>query len=266
MDDEQTKLWNGPSGRAWVEAQDLLDAMFEPFEKVLVEAVVARNGKRVLDVGCGTGSVALAIARTGARTTGVDISRPMLDFARSRAGDAATFIEADAQTHRFEAASFDTFVSRFGVMFFDDPVRAFSNLRGAATADAQMRFVVWRGSDDNPFMTTAERAAAPLLELPARRPGPGQFAFGDPAHVRKILEESGWRGIDLEPLDLTCHFPETALADYLTRLGPFGHAIRDVEEPTRSQIIETVGKAFDPYIHGSDVQYTAACWMISAHA
>ena len=131
-------LWNGPAGRAWVEAQELLDQVFKPFEDLLVEAVCAGSGGRVLDVGCGTGSTTLAVARLlGAkgRCIGIDISEPMIAAARARAereGTPASFIRANAQSHAFEPASFDMIISRFGVMFFDDSVRAFANLRRAA--------------------------------------------------------------------------------------------------------------------------------------
>ena len=109
-DDEQTTLWNGPAGRAWVETQELLDQMFKPFEDLLVEAVSAGSGGRVLDVGCGTGSTTLAVARRlGAkgRCIGIDISDPMIAAARARAereGTPASFIRANAQTHAFEPA------------------------------------------------------------------------------------------------------------------------------------------------------------------
>ena len=176
-----------PAGRAWVEMQDVLDQMFKPFEDLLVEAVSAGTA-----AACSTSAAARAAPRSPSRggsarrgsCIGIDISEPMIAAARARAereGTPASFICADAQTHAFEPASFDMIISRFGVMFFDDSVRAFANLRRAATDDAELRFVAWRSAAENPFMTTAERAAAPLLpNLPARRPdAPGQFAFAD---------------------------------------------------------------------------------------
>ena len=273
-DDEQTRLWNGLAGRAWVEAQELLDQMFKPFEDLLVEAVSADSGGRVLDVGCGTGSTTLAVARRlGAkgRFIGIDISDPMLAAAQARAereGTPASFIRANAQLHAFEPASFDMIISRFGVMFFDDPVRAFANLRRAARRDAGLRFVAWRSAAENPFMTTAERAAAPLLpNLPARRPeAPGQFAFADPRRVHSILEGSGWGDIDLQPLDVACTLPEKELVRYLSRLGPVGLLLQEADDRTRTQVIETVRAAFEPYVHGAEVRFTAACWMVSARA
>jgi SAM-dependent methyltransferase len=163
---DQTTLWNGVAGCAWVELQGSLDRIFQPFEDLLSEAVSLKRGGPVLDVGCGTGSTTVAVARlleAKARCIGIDISEPMLTAARARAEREripASFICANAQTHEFETASFDLIISRFGVMFFDDPIRAFANLRRAATDGADLRFIAWRNAAENPFMTTAERAAA----------------------------------------------------------------------------------------------------------
>jgi ubiquinone/menaquinone biosynthesis C-methylase UbiE len=273
-DDEQEKLWNGVAGRGWVEAQELLDRLFKPFERLLVEAVSARSASRVLDVGCGTGSTTLAVARllgANGRCTGIDISDPMLAAARARAereGAPASFVRANAQTHAFEPASFDMIISRFGVMFFDDSVRAFVNLRRAVRDDAGLRFIAWRSAAENPFMTTAERAAAPLLpNLPARRPdAPGQFAFADQQRVHRILEQSGWAGIDIRPIDVACTLPEKELVRKVSRLGPLGRVLHETDARTRKEILEAVRAAFDPYVHDADVRFTAACWMVSARA
>lgn len=271
-DGEQSTLWNGVAGHAWVELQALLDELFKPFETMLVEAVVAASSSRVLDVGCGTGGTALAIARRLAARgccSGIDISAPMLAAARTRATRedlAAEFICADAQDHAFEPASFDMIVSRFGVMFFSDPIKAFANLRRAASDAAALRCVTWRGATENPFMTTAERAAAPLLpDIPAREPGgPGQFAFAEPRRVTDILERSGWADIHLEPLDVPCAFPETQLVPYFTQLGPLGRVFPQAGAQTRRQIIDKVRAAFAPYVSGGEVRFEAACWRVAA--
>lgn len=273
-EDEQAKLWNGPAGRAWVDEQELLDQIFTPFQHRLMEAVSARGPHDVLDVGCGTGSTTLAIARVlgaSGRCAGIDISQPMIAAARARGEREeahASFICASAQTYPFERGSFDMIVSRFGVMFFDDPVAAFANLRHAARKDGRLHFIAWRSAAENPFMTTAERAAAPLLSnLPPRRPdAPGQFAFGDSDRVRSILEASGWSGITIRSTDVDCSLPETDLVPYLNRLGPVGMALQEADEETRAEVIARVRPAFDSYVHGSDVRFTAACWTVDAHA
>jgi len=271
---EQSARWNGTAGNAWVDMQELLDGMFKLFEKLLVEAVTEAGASRVLDIGCGTGGTTLAIARAlGAdgNCTGVDISEPMIDAARARAateGSPARFVCADAQTHHFDPESVDMIVSRFGVMFFDDPVAAFANLHCAAEPNAELRLIVWRSADDNPFMTTAERAATPLLPgMPAREPNaPGQFAFGDADRVEGILRESGWADMDLQPLDIVCTLPETELERYFTRLGLIAPMLREADDATRRRVISNVRAAFEPYVDGTKVRFTAACWMVSARA
>jgi SAM-dependent methyltransferase len=263
---EQAALWNGLAGRIWVEEQEMLDRMFRPFEQMLVKEVGGRGG-RVLDVGCGPGSVTMAVG--GAM--GVDISEPMIVAARARAereGSGAKFVCADAQDYAFEAGSFDMVISRFGVMFFEDPVRAFRNLHSAVRDGGELRMIVWRGSEENPFMTTAEKTAAPMLpNLPARKPGaPGQFAFADRARVRGILEESGWGQVELRPIDVECVLPEKDLLRYLSRLGPVGRALQELDAATRARVLKTVRAAFEGFVQGSEVRYTAACWMVGATA
>jgi SAM-dependent methyltransferase len=266
----QAALWNGRAGQAWIEAQETLDRMFKPFETLLVQAVA--SAESVLDVGCGTGGTTLAVARqTGAACLGVDISRPMVAVAKTRAeleGLPAHFLAADAQSHAFEPASFDMIISRFGVMFFDDPVAAFINLRSGVVKGGALCGFAWRSAADNPFMTTAERAAAPFLsDMPVRkRDAPGQFAFADQARVRRILEDSGWREIDIQPVDIACTLYKSALHDYVTRLGPLGLVLQEADVSTRAKVIDAVRAAFDPYVQGEEVRFTAACWRISAKA
>jgi ubiquinone/menaquinone biosynthesis C-methylase UbiE len=276
-DTGQSALWNGSAGRAWVDAQPALDAMFEPFEARLVEAVAARRPRRVLDVGCGTGATTLAIARQlgpASQCMGVDISAPMIDVARLRGADAAArFIRADAQDHIFDAPRFDRIVSRFGVMFFADPVAAFANLRRAATDDAQLHFFAWRSAAENPFMTAAERIAhrwLPHMLLHSRSKvptdAPGQFAFADGSRVRNILETSGWTDIVIEPVDEACRFPASALRQYITQMGPLGRALQQVDAPARERIVDGVSAAFARYLEGDDVRFDAACWEVSARS
>ncbi|MFJ4537372.1 class I SAM-dependent methyltransferase [Streptomyces tibetensis] len=269
--DEQAARWNGPAGHAWVDLQEVLNGMFRPIEELLVDAVAAEHAASVLDVGCGTGVLTRAVARRAGHCVGVDISGPMIEAARAlaeREGVPASFVQADAQEYAFEPAAFDAVVSRFGVMFFSDPVRAFANLRSTVRDGAGLRCVVWRAAEENPFMTTAERAAAPFLpELPVRRPDePGQFAFADPQRVHGVLTESGWAGIDIQPVDVVCTLPEKDLVTYFSRLGPLGTVLPDADERTRAEIVEVVRPAFDPFVQGAEVRYTAACWMVSARA
>lgn len=272
--DEQAALWNGASGQSWVEAQELLDEMFAPFEDLLVEAAATKSPRRVLDVGCGTGSTSLAVKRRlgpDGECVGVDISQPMLELARARAKRAqlqVDFICANAEEHAFDQRSFDLIISRFGVMFFNDSIRAFENLRRSARENADLCVIAWRSVSENPFMTAAERAVAAILpDLAARDlDGPGQFRFAESKRVRHILERSGWTEIDIRPIDVECRFPEGELVRYVTRLGPLGRVMRESDEETKARLLAAVRPAFDPYVQGGVVRFSAACWKIGARA
>lgn len=271
---EQAQLWNGSAGQAWVAGQELLDGLFKPFEKLLVDTVGVSAGNRILDVGCGAGSTTLAVARvlgTQGGSIGIDISAPMIEAARVRAQREnlpVDFICGDAQLQEFTRGTFDVILSRFGVMFFSDPVAAFANLLRATRDGGKLCFAAWRSAAENPFMTTAERAAAPLFPgVPLRRPSAaGQFAFADPHLVRNILSESGWKDISIEPIDVQCSIPEHGLIPYFMSLGPLGTALQNASADLRAKVIETVGPAFEPFVSGNEVRLTAACWMVRASA
>nr|WP_047167264.1 class I SAM-dependent methyltransferase [Sphingomonas sp. Y57] len=267
---EQQALWNGVAGRAWVDEQMLLDRLFAPFAALLADAAREVRGGRVLDVGCGTGATTLAIAEAlgpGGECVGADISRPMIESAHVRAGRAgvpARFIHADVESHDFAPASFDLVTSRFGVMFFGDPVRAFANLRGAVREGGGLVLLAWRGRSENGFMTAAESAAAPLLApQPPRDPGaPGQFAFADPDRVRAILAAAGWAGVEIDPIDVDCTMSEADLDDYAVRLGTLARILPTLDDGLQARVVTAVRLGFDPYRRDGLVRFTAACWVI----
>ena len=141
-----------------------------------------------------------------------------------------------------------------------------ANIRRAARGGARLTFIAWRSPAENPFMTTGSRAAASLLpNLPAPNPdAPGQFAFANGDKVRRILDASGWKDIEVRPIDVPSNVAEKDLLTYATKLGPVGQALRDADEPTRARTAEALRVAFAPYIENGAARYTAACWLVSA--
>ncbi len=273
--EQQSALWNDGSGKAWVDLQPILDEVLAPFERLMVDAGYPGEGGSVLDIGCGAGATTLAMARRvgeSGRCVGVDISEPLVALATARAqaeGTAnAEFVAADAQTYAFEPGRFDAVVSRFGVMFFDDPVAAFSNIRRAVRPGGRLAFVAWRSPAENDFMTAAARAAAPFLP-PAPPPdpnAPGQFAFADSARVGRILEASGWSSIEVERVDVPCETSEDNLMTYVTRLGPVGAALREVDPGTAEKIMASLPPAFERFRKDGAVRFNTACWLVRARS
>lgn len=275
VNQDQAAHWNDVAGRTWAELRDVIDQVLAPFEALLIDEIRPADGGRILDVGCGAGAVTLAAARLAGPEgfcLGADISAPLIEAAWARAGSegvaSARFRQADAQAYPFEPGSFDAIVSRFGVMFFDDPVAAFRNLRSAARTGAKLACVTWRSAAENSFMTTAERAAAPFLpDLPRRDAGgPGQFGLADPEHARAILEESGWQDIALRPVDVPCSMPRRDLWTYVTRMGPVGALFPSLDESKKAEVGRRVEAAFEPFVRDDTVHFTSACWMMTARA
>lgn len=271
---DQAAHWNATAGRTWAELQDLLDRVLEPFVEPVVAAAFPGPGGRVVDIGCGAGASTLAMARRlgpEGFALGVDISAPLVEAAKARAADAglpAAFVQADAQTYPFESEAFDAAISRFGVMFFEDPEAAFRNIRRGLRADGRLAFAAWRSPAENPFMIAAAAAVGPLLpQFAVPPPGaPGQFAFADGDRVRRILDASGWRDVEVAPLDRVLSMPEADLMTYVTRMGPVGLALQDADESLRARVVQALEAAFRPMVRDGAATFDAACWLVTARA
>ena len=270
---DQIAYWNATAGETWVKLQDRLDRQLEPLGRRALEALAPRAGERILDIGCGSGQTSLELARAvapGGTVVGVDISQPMLEVARQRAAGQVgiSFREADATTAPFEAAAFDAAFSRFGVMFFADPVAAFRNVAGALRPGGRLAFVCWRTPAENVFMSLPLAAAAAVLP-PATEPPPppatqGPFAFADPDHVRAVLDAAGFRDIHIRAHDqkISSGDLDTTL-DLALKLGPLGAMLRENPD-RRALVIEAVRDALRPHATPAGVQLDSATWIVTA--
>jgi SAM-dependent methyltransferase len=275
MTPQESLAWNARRGDAWTDLQPLLDGLFSPFEAVLTDAVISSGVCDVLDIGCGTGATTLAfgtrLAPLGS-CTGIDISRPMLDLAQSRATAAGLgnvrFVEGDAQCFDFPRHAFDAVTSRFGIMFFKDPVRAFANIRRAVRPNGVLTCVAWRSETDNPFMVTGELATGSLVQWPERAAPttPGQFAFADAAHVERILGAAGWCTIEISPINVPCSLPKADLAVYARRMGRVGMVLPDLDQALQEKVESALDDAFASFVTADVARFDSACWLIRAHA
>jgi SAM-dependent methyltransferase len=266
--------WNGVGGDTWAALSDRLDAMIGPLGERAMAALAPAPGEKVIDIGCGCGRTTLELARRvgdGGQVLGVDVSAPMLEVARARAARAglarAAFLEADAQTHPFEAGGADAAYSRFGVMFFADPAAAFANIAAALEPGGRLAFLCWRAMAENPVMTLPFAAALPHLPRapPAPDPlAPGPFAFADADRVRAILAGAGWRDIEIAPHDQKVSggdLDETV--DTALRIGPLGTILR--ENPgLEGTVVGAIRAALAPFSTGGAVFLDSATWIVTA--
>jgi SAM-dependent methyltransferase len=274
----QIEAWNDAVGRTWVKFQEQLDKQLGRIGWRAVEPIKLQPGERVLDVGCGAGATTIDLAKiVGAKgaVTGVDISDTLLGVARDRepkAGSArVSWISADAQTYAFRANSFDAVYSRFGVMFFEDPVAAFANLRLATRDGGRISFSCWRNVDDNPWMTLPLKAAGELVDHPPQAaPGaPGPFAFADERRVRQVLEDAGWNQVQIEPFDAAIGGADLdATAQMMTRVGLLGAALREAgaDRYMVGAAEDLVREAVRPYLRDGGVFVPSASWIVTARA
>jgi SAM-dependent methyltransferase len=259
--------------RAWAEVQEPLERQLAPLGRRALAALAPCPGECILDIGCGGGETVLELARAVApdgAVVGIDLSAAVLAFARRAAErrERVRFVQADAEVYPFEPALFNAAFSRFGVMFFADPVAAFINIRRSLKPNGRMAFVCWRALEENQLDILPLRAASPHLPLlPALDPeAPGPFAFANADRVRGILERA-----DFGEIEITAHDEQVGSGDLDTmlrvcsRVGALGKILRDNPE-LRAVTLPAVRSALAAYDGADGVKLTAATWVVTARA
>ena len=276
---EQAEHWNrGDDAGHWVTKQVRYDGMLATFGDMVLSAAGLTSGESVLDIGCGCGATTLAASSLVApgQVVGADLSVPMLARARADAAAAGltnvTFVEADVQVHPFEPGSFDAVISRFGVMFFNDPVAAFVNMRSAAKAGGRLSFVCWQPMLANQWLVVAGGALSEHVPFPAPGPpdAPGMFALADPDRVRRILSEAGWSDVEVSGVEATIPVGGAGSVDDAVdflRTGSLGRTmLAGADDETAARAEASVRSALAPFAAGDGVYLGAAVWLVQARA
>ncbi len=265
--------WEGNVGRKWATEWRRTDRSFAGLTDRLLASASAGPVTRALDVGCGAGEVSLAIARNHpeAEIVGLDISEDLVEAARERGSHLAnvSFLLADASDWRGSHFSPDLVVSRHGVMFFADPIAAFTNLAKSAAGGARLVFSCFRDRSENPW---AERIAALLpdgAEQPSPPGAPGPFAFADRDHVQGILAAAGWTGISFEPVDFAyvAGTGDDAVEDavsYFLAIGPAARAAAGLTDDARAEFLARLRHYLAGEAQRSLVAFPGAAWIVSA--
>lgn len=274
---DQIAYWNGPVGQRWASRQQAQDIMLAPILDILIDRARLEAGEQIIDVGCGSGASSFGFARKVAPTghvLGVDVSGPMLERARAIAPKnlPIDFALADATVYPFNPHSFDVVASRFGVMFFAEPVPSFQNLHKALKPSGRLAFVCWREPRENPFFMVplqAVYAHVPKLSQPGPEE-PGPFAFASELRVHRILHEAGFAGIEMEPCDLMLDVAIgrgiDAAVQRTLEIGPASRALEGQPEELRAAATRSLREALMAYAEGEAVPLAAAIWIVTARA
>jgi SAM-dependent methyltransferase len=273
----QREYWETDGPRQYQQFGDTNEALLAPAGQAMLDAAKLRPGERVLDVGCGFGTSTLEAAERVApsgRVVGVDISGAMLQPARQRiaaAGvDNVELLHADAQAYAFETGSFDVVISRFGMMFFEDPQAAFANLARTLRAGGRLVFVCPQDPLKNPWVVVALGAAAAALGRAPHlgAPGaPGPFALADGDRLTQLLTGGGFRDVRLETLTRPFRIGRTIgdAVGFVLSLPQSKQLFTGAPQDSVDAAATALHAGFAPYARPQGVVMDATAWLVTAH-
>jgi len=275
FNEDQRTRWNGIDGEYWTRQQDRLDRTLDPVTGPLLAFAAPGTGSTVIDVGCGCGATTIELARAvgpSGRVIGLDISEPMLALSTERLREFAntTCLLGDAADLPLHDLGAELIVSRFGVMFFGNPIGAFANLRTGLVPGGRVRFACWRPINENPWLQIPLDAVyehAPRLTKPDPEE-PGPFAFGDTARVTRVLTAAGFTALSFTPLDIQLDIAAGGtLEDAVIQssgMGPAKRVLKDQPDDIRTAALESIRHALTPYASPAGVQLPGAVWLVAA--
>lgn len=273
---KQFEAWNGGESVHYVDHADRYDRQLVPFSDALLSRWRLEPQHAVLDIGCGCGATTLRAAGLVRWAVGADLSEPLVEIARHRARTSgignAEFVVADAQTQPFDAGIFDFVISQFGVMFFDDPMAAFANLRRALAPGGRAALVCWQGLQANEWLMVLGRAVAQHVALPdfgGQAGGPGMFSLCDPSEIDTLLRSAGFEQVECDPLTPTVLIGGGGTLDesidFLLGMGMARGLVGLAGPEAHDAVIETVrGELAERYDPDIGLRLGAAAWLVSA--
>jgi SAM-dependent methyltransferase len=268
---DQLRAWDGDEGAFWAAHADRFDSAVGVYHQPFLDAAALATGDRVLDVGCGTGQTTRDAARSAApgRALGVDLSSAMVDLARRRAAveglDNAAFEQADAQIHPFAPASFDVAISRTGSIFFGDLVAGHANVARALRPGGRLVLLAWQDVPRQEWFLAFATALAAGRELPAPPPdAPGPFSLADPDHVHAVLNQAGYRDIELVDLRGGMWFGAEADDAHPFVLGLLGWMLDGLDDAGRTRALDDLRRNLAAHETPDGVLYDSAAWLVRA--
>ncbi|MDT5360700.1 MAG: hypothetical protein QOC69_2462 [Mycobacterium sp.] len=245
------------------------DAELRLHNELFRDAARVGSGDRVLDIGCGTGQSTREAARAAAAGSalGVDTSAPMLERARQLSDDEGlaniTFQQADAQVHPFPPTRFDLCISRFGTMFFADPVAAFTNIGSALRPAARLVLLVWQQRDRNEWATTIRQTLTGAAATPR---GPDPFSLADPTLTEGILAAAGFAEVSFTDVHEPVYYgPDSATAlDAVLRLLKYDDLLADLDAAAAEQARTRLRTTIDAHDTDGGVYFDSRAWIVTA--
>ena len=275
---DQKDFWSGKGGDIWVKRQQAMDTMLNPLGEAALKKLELNEDSNVLDIGCGCGNTTLNIAekiKPSGRVTGLDISKPMLqraiESAQNRSLENTSFQCLDVQTEDFGVNTFNAAFSRFGVMFFEDPVAAFRNINESLLPRSPLSFICWQSPIQNPWQSLFVQEVKKFIDLPSPPPrSPGPFAFMESDYVNSILENSNFENVEIVGYEAKVNmFSGRSLSDAVqdyTSINPVvTEMLKDSTVELKERILNSVIEVFSPYFSEKGLIFSSATWIVTAN-
>lgn len=276
---QQRDYWNGDDSREWVEHPERFDEMLAPIGELVLARAELASGLRVLDVGCGNGALTLeAASRVGptGSARGIDLSGPMLGVARERAESGgvgnAEFVAADAQIAEL-TGPFDRIVSRFGIMFFDEPDAAFANLARSLAPTGRIAFACWAPMLENDWVAVPMAAMVEAIGPPGELPAPGQpgpFRYAQPDALVASLERAGLREVSVERVDVAILLGGLGVLDdacaFIAASGMARALLGDATADERERALAAIRVSLEPFVTDDGVRLGSSTWIVTARS
>ena len=275
---DQKDFWSGKGGDVWVKRQQAMDTMLNPLGEAALQKLELNKDTNVLDIGCGCGNTTLSIAekiKPSGRVTGLDISKPMLqraiESAQNRSLENTSFQCVDVQTEYLGVNTFNAAFSRFGVMFFEDPVAAFRNINESLLPRSPLSFICWQSPIQNPWQSLFVQEVKNFIDLPSPPPrSPGPFAFMESDYVNSILENSNFENVEIVGYEAKVNmFSGRSLSDAVkdyTSINPVvTEMLKDSTEELKERILNSVIEVFSPYFSEKGLIFPSATWIVTAN-
>ena len=273
---KQRQFWSGAGGDVWVNKQREMDIMLNPLGERVINKLDIQPDAKIIDIGCGCGATTLEIAKkaTNGEVIGVDISEPMLDRAAELAKEMSlantAFEVKDVQEAEIIQDYFDIAFSRFGVMFFENPFKAFENINSCLKKDGILSFVCWQEAGLNPWQSLSIQVIKEFLDLPAPLPkSPGPFAFEDKSYIEEILNTSGFKSLQIDDNqeDIVMFSGKSireACEDYLTINPVVTEMLKNSPPDLKEEILEALIGKFSDFHNNDGLLFPSATWIVTA--
>ena len=274
---KQKEFWNGPAGKVWVEGKNEKDNMLLPLGNELLKRSNIISGMKVLEVGCGTGYIMGQLSKKVGKNgfvTGVDISQTMISEAERylyNLGITNTTCQVlDVENDDLGKFKYDMIISRFGVMFFNNPIKAFKNLIHSLNDNSYIHFICWQNHKLNPWNSVPLRVVKKYIELPViEERAPSPFAFADKDYIYEILNKSQYKNINIEGygnlIELHKGFNlNDAVLDYLYKTPIFTEQYLKLSDNKKNKLFKDLLTELKKHHADDSFKFNSKTWIVSA--